>query len=279
MKGGSIASDAVQSLVDQPTYDALSKAFTNEFTAPQKGGKKGTRAKKGGCARCGKTGVPHACKQGGSSMLGTTSEAFANFANTAAPYNSLLPGNVTAIAAGILPNASKNAATKASNASKTNTKAANTSKLATTNNAAKNTNTAKNVSNSKTTTQIAGFARNLTQLMNANSAKNSSYSLMNRKRGGTATPTTIPIGPRLDINALSGVPLRTNAPTTAQNVLAHETVPSLDMLDKSVRYGPASDIPVAPFSFGQQFTNPSGGAWSKKPTKKATPKKVAPKKK
>lgn len=321
LKGGSIASDAVTSLVDAKTYDIMSKSFTNDVPARQEGGKRSSAKKRGGCSSCSKA-VPHrVCnKRGGASMLGSTHEAFANFANSAAPYDSLLPGDLAAIASGLgvakasepfknsansntaknvaakAPNSGKNAAKNSSanasknatanatkNASANATKNVAVSKNASTTNASKNASTAnatKNASSNATaaknastnTAKIGGFARNLTQLMNANSQPG--YSVFNKKKlvGGAdaaAAPSmVVAIEPQMDRSAFNGVPAKAPVAITAEDFLAQEAVIGMGTINKQIQYGSPLDT-RGPFSFGQSGT--SGGAWGKKSKGKGKP--------
>lgn len=116
MKGGSIASDSVVSLVNQKTFDQLNSMFDNKFQSPQKAGC--------GCRR------KHTGGNAFSSMMGSTTEAFQGnvmktpseyFANVGTPaLNIVTPPNVA-------KNVNSGKASKSGNASKV---AANVAKAA-----------------------------------------------------------------------------------------------------------------------------------------------------
>lgn len=79
-KGGSVASDAVTSLVNQDTYSHMNKQFTNQYGDKQCGGKQKCRR----CKVCGGK-IKSSLKKGGASIqdiLKPASNAASSFANT-----------------------------------------------------------------------------------------------------------------------------------------------------------------------------------------------------
>jgi len=272
-KGGSAASDAVSKTVSNAAYNTLTKNFTN--------------------------------KVGGSflSALGTTNEAFTNYANTdaSARFNSTLPGNVSAIASAVLPKAAPNATKAAPNATKAapnatkaanaNAKAANTKTAANAKAAVNATKAAPNATkaaNTKVTANATKAAPNATKTAaNAKAANAAPKAGGSKKKvgGGNVKPmhalnSTVNVrnlfhqkigggdpATMIDTGSLYKAPEIRNS-TEINDLLSQEAVRGVNAVNKFVKYGHVSDYVAPPFKYGGNKAKDAEAPQKKKPAKK-----------
>ncbi len=241
-KGGSVSSDSVTSLVSSGTFDMLNKAFTNTF---HKGGKKGGNA---------------------FNMLGTTTEAFSSLVNTSAPYDNLLPGDLSSLTQQTKTNTNTNTKKNNTGNSKINVanvkntaKATNskivkvdTANVTNENSTNKNIKTGGNVNNFKTMPQLLSNSKNY---------------LISNKKGGSSTTV---IEPELKINDLE-FEYRNISNSPRLSGIATDNISSLAPLNKNMIYGSpinssSLNYKLPSFSFGQKNTSArlSGGKKNKK---------------
>lgn len=299
-KGGSVASDAVTSLVSADTYSQMSKSFTNHV-GEQCGGSL--------CKKCGRRvggkkkthRKHHSVKKGGdgvesifksftnsaSTALGLKSNAgagaaakssFSVFQSSPAPaYNAVLPRNV-GVAATNAKAQFTNSETRAPNTKvvtvgppKASNSAANAVKMQFSDPIKPPTIGGSCQRRLKTTT--GGSMRSLSDLMARNSG--SSYSVKN-KRGGASSDT---VG--LNYNAIksssstTGPSVDRSPSGVVDRLLATEQVPSLPLIQKFTQYGSPVDSKMTFTYSGDRVSVPPPKVGGKKGKKSSHAKKAA----
>lgn len=269
-RGGSVASDAVTSLVDAKTFDRMSGLFTNKV-----GGCGCNRSKSGGSF--------------GALMGSSTMEAF---------YNNVKPPMTQAMNTGpqlLALTTPKATNSKAANAS---TKPTNVGKTSSVNASMVKTNvnaSAPNVKQINTSSKVAANAGvktggnsfpTMSDIMGLYSGKNSAAMNVRHKQGGRRQQqqqqqqrqqqqqqggwSQNTIGQSVNMQTMSYSP-RTSVTPSATSILASESIISSQPMNKVTSFGSTSDQRSQPFSFGA--ASPLSGAgtlntWRKKALKK-----------
>lgn len=247
MKGGSIASDAVTSLVTPKTFDRMSAMFTNHA---------------GGCARCGAS-QKHKGGNRFASMMGShTLEAFSgNVRNTGlVSGDQVLPPGLNTFKQGELRPANVKAVNAKATNAKANTKAANVKA----NVKAANTKAA-NVKPANTSSVNSSRPANVNARLNTKAGGMPSISQMlgmdNKKmnvRHSSMMGGNNQIGPTLNIRNVAHSARQVTSDSASTRLLANEAISGPQLMNKQVQYGSTSDLRNQPFGFGAAAA--TGGA-------------------
>lgn len=247
MKGGSIASDAVVSLVDQKTFDSLNTMFDNKV---------------GGSRSCTKCSSSQKCTHMGGSllrMLGTsTLEAFQTSSHSkhggARAVPKRKPVAKKPVKKGKTGHKGGSAESMVANVAKSVSNAARSLNNALTqSSAAPRTNSANVKANAPQVASNAKQGGNMTmpQLLASNSGN---FNVRNRMSGGAANPSVV-INPQLDLQSMTFQPRVVTEPT-GTDLLSQETIAAPSLIQKSVNYGNVTSGVKNAFSFGQSPTEP-----------------------